>query len=64
MAEREAWIIDGVRTPRGKGKADGGLHGIHPQALLAQCLNAMAGRCWHRSRGGGRRHHRQRQQYG
>jgi acetyl-CoA C-acetyltransferase len=41
---REAWIIDGVRTPRGKGKPTGALHGIHPQELLAQCLNALLGR--------------------
>jgi acetyl-CoA C-acetyltransferase len=41
---REAWIIDGVRTPRGKGKPTGALHGIHPQELLAQCLNALAER--------------------
>jgi len=38
----EAWIIDAVRTPRGKGKKDSGaLSGIHPQELLAQCLNAL-----------------------
>ena len=24
----EAWIIDGTRSPRGKGKANGSLHGI------------------------------------
>ena len=24
----EAWIIDAVRTPRGRGKADGGLHNV------------------------------------
>ena len=30
MSEREAWIIDGVRTPRGKGKQNGALHHIHP----------------------------------
>jgi acetyl-CoA C-acetyltransferase len=41
---REAWIIDGVRTPRGKGKSSGALHGIHPQELLAQCLNALVAR--------------------
>lgn len=40
----EAWIIDGVRTPRGKGKPGGGLHDIHPQQLMAQCLNALVGR--------------------
>ncbi|MFQ5416666.1 MAG: acetyl-CoA C-acetyltransferase [Myxococcota bacterium] len=38
----EAWIIDAVRTPRGRGKAEvGALSGIHPQQLLAQCLNAL-----------------------
>jgi acetyl-CoA C-acetyltransferase len=41
---REAWIIDGVRTPRGRGKPTGALHGIHPQELLAQCLNALVDR--------------------
>jgi acetyl-CoA C-acetyltransferase len=41
----EAWIIDAVRTPRGKGKKEtGALSGIHPQALLAQCLNALQAR--------------------
>ncbi|MDT7548972.1 MAG: acetyl-CoA C-acetyltransferase [Actinomycetota bacterium] len=38
---REAWIIDGVRTPRGRGRAEGALHHIHPQELLAQCLNGL-----------------------
>src|SRR2546423_657928 len=38
---REAWIIDGVRTPRGKGKPTGALHHIHPQELLAQTLGAL-----------------------
>jgi acetyl-CoA C-acetyltransferase len=38
---REAWVIDGVRTPRGRGKAGGGLHHLHPQELLAQCLNSL-----------------------
>jgi acetyl-CoA C-acetyltransferase len=38
----EAWIIDAVRTPRGKGKKEtGALAGVHPQALLAQCLNEL-----------------------
>jgi acetyl-CoA C-acetyltransferase len=44
MTAREAWIIDGVRTPRGRGKPTGALHGIHPQELLAQCLNALVER--------------------
>ena len=41
----EAWIIDAVRTPRGRGKKDkGALSGIHPQELLAQTLNRLAER--------------------
>ncbi len=40
-----AFIIDAVRTPRGRGKKDkGALSGIHPQELLAQSLNALAER--------------------
>ena len=38
---REAWIIDAVRSPRGKGKDTGSLHGVHPQRILAQVLNAL-----------------------
>jgi len=38
-----AYIVDAVRTPRGRGKKDkGALSGIHPQELLAQTLNALA----------------------
>jgi acetyl-CoA C-acetyltransferase len=40
----EAWILDVVRTPRGKGRPDGALHNVHPQELLAQCLQALAER--------------------
>jgi acetyl-CoA C-acetyltransferase len=40
----DAWIVDVVRTPRGRGRADGALHGIHPQELFAQCLRALAAR--------------------
>ncbi|MDT3443208.1 acetyl-CoA C-acetyltransferase [Pseudofrankia sp. BMG5.37] len=40
----DAWIVDAVRTPRGKGRPDGALHGVHPQELLAQCLRALARR--------------------
>jgi acetyl-CoA C-acetyltransferase len=40
-----AWIIDAVRTPRGRGKmGKGALSGIHPQELLAQSLNQLAAR--------------------
>ncbi len=38
----EAWIIDGVRSPRGGGKQGvGSLSHIHPQRILAQVLNAL-----------------------
>ena len=36
-----AYILDAVRTPRGKGKSSGRLHEIHPQELFATCLNAL-----------------------
>jgi len=39
--ETEAWIIDAVRSPRGKGKKTGALHEVHPQRILAQVLNAI-----------------------
>ena len=40
-----AYIIDAVRTPRGRGKAGkGALYAIHPQELLAQTLNQLAER--------------------
>jgi acetyl-CoA C-acetyltransferase len=38
----EAWIIDGVRSPRGGGKPGvGSMTHIHPQRILAQVLNAL-----------------------
>ena len=41
----DAFIIDAVRTPRGRGKAGkGALSGIHPQELLAQTLNELTRR--------------------
>jgi acetyl-CoA C-acetyltransferase len=42
--EREAWIIDAVRSPRGKGKENGSLHPVHPQRILAQVLNELQAR--------------------
>jgi acetyl-CoA C-acetyltransferase len=40
-----AYVIDAVRTPRGRGKmGKGALSGIHPQELLAQTLNQLADR--------------------
>ncbi|MFW5875510.1 MAG: acetyl-CoA C-acetyltransferase [Myxococcota bacterium] len=39
----EAYIIDAVRSPRGRGKpGKGALSGIHPQEVLAQTLNFLA----------------------
>jgi acetyl-CoA C-acetyltransferase len=37
-----AYIIDAVRSPRGRGKAGkGALSGVHPQRILAQVLNGL-----------------------
>lgn len=40
----DALIVDAVRTPRGLGKADGGLASLHPQKLFSQLLTALVGR--------------------
>jgi acetyl-CoA C-acetyltransferase len=37
----EAFIYDAIRTPRGKGKADGSLHEVKPVNLLAGVLAAL-----------------------
>ena len=38
----QAWIIDAVRSPRGRGKAGkGGLADVHPQRVLAQVLQEL-----------------------
>src|SRR5689334_6845119 len=40
-----AYIVDAVRTPRGKGKSGAGaLSNVHPQELLAQVLNGLVKR--------------------
>lgn len=36
-----AYVIDAVRTVRGKGKSNGALASVHPQELLAQALNGL-----------------------
>ena len=42
---KAAYIIDAVRTPRGKGKpGKGALSGVHPQELLAQALQQITTR--------------------
>jgi len=38
---RDAVIVDAVRTPIGRGKPNGGLHGTHPVELLAHTLRAL-----------------------
>ncbi|WP_442778293.1 acetyl-CoA C-acetyltransferase [Brevundimonas denitrificans] len=39
-----AYIFDAVRTPRGKGKADGALHEVKPVRLIADLLSALQSR--------------------
>ncbi len=41
---RQAFIYDAVRTPRGRGKRDGGLHEITSVSLAAQVLEALRDR--------------------
>ncbi|MBI1171517.1 acetyl-CoA C-acetyltransferase [bacterium] len=40
----EAFIYDAIRSPRGKGRADGSLQEVTAVALSAQMLDALAGR--------------------
>ncbi|MDF3242006.1 acetyl-CoA C-acetyltransferase [Pseudomonas veronii] len=40
----QALIFDGIRTPRGKGKADGALYSVKPVNLVAGLLTALARR--------------------
>ena len=37
----EAYIYDAIRTPRGRGKEDGALHGVAPVDLLAALFTAL-----------------------
>jgi len=37
----EAFVFDAIRTPRGRGRNDGGLHGVKPVELLVQLLKAL-----------------------
>ncbi len=37
----DALIFDALRTPRGRGKPDGALHGVTPVRLAAQALSAL-----------------------
>lgn len=44
MAVRDAVIVDALRTPTGRGKPGGALHGHHPVDLLAGVLEELVGR--------------------
>ncbi|MFN2427997.1 MAG: acetyl-CoA C-acyltransferase, partial [Candidatus Binatia bacterium] len=39
-----AYILDAVRTPRGKGKQTGALASLHPHQILGTCLKALVDR--------------------
>ena len=42
---KPSYIVDAVRTPRGRGRAGkGALTGVHPQELFAQVLRAIVAR--------------------
>lgn len=41
---RDAYIFDAVRSPRGKGRANGSLHEVTPAKLSADMLNALKSR--------------------
>src|ERR1041385_1921208 len=40
----EAYIFDAVRTPRGRGKQTGSLHGVKPVSLVVGLLDAIQAR--------------------
>jgi acetyl-CoA acyltransferase len=44
MVLREAVVVDIVRSPMGKGKANGALASVHPVDLLASVLAALVAR--------------------
>ncbi len=41
---RDVFLVEAVRTPIGRGKADGALHHVHPVDLLATALSAVVDR--------------------
>ncbi|MBN9202394.1 MAG: steroid 3-ketoacyl-CoA thiolase, partial [Microbacterium chocolatum] len=41
---RTAVLVDAVRTPAGRGKPSGALHGVHPVDLAAGVLSGLLGR--------------------
>lgn len=48
---QDVFIVGAVRTPIGRGREEGALHGLHPVDLLAMTLNALVERA-----GGEKRH--------
>lgn len=40
----QAYIYEAIRTPRGRGKADGALHGVKPVTLVVGLLDELAAR--------------------
>jgi acetyl-CoA C-acetyltransferase len=42
---QEAFLYDAIRTPRGKGRPSGALHGLSPLQLLTTLLKALQARC-------------------
>jgi len=38
---RDAYVFDAIRTPRGKGKANGALAAIAPHELVRQVIDAL-----------------------
>lgn len=40
----EAYVYEAIRTPRGKGKADGSLHSVKPISLLTGLMRELQGR--------------------
>ncbi len=44
MTTAEAYVYDAIRTPRGRGKADGALHGTKPVDLAVGLLQALQAR--------------------
>jgi acetyl-CoA C-acetyltransferase len=44
QTKTQAYIYDALRTPRGRGKANGALHGVKPVTLVADLLRALLAR--------------------
>ena len=47
---REAFILDAVRSPMGRGKEGGALSSVHPIDLLAQVIKTLVERTGYRRR--------------